>query len=250
MPVNVIMTLDLSASVVGSRLLALQRAGDGARRCDGAGRCRRAPRLQPGGGAARAAHARSGAGAAGRLPGPTAEGDTALNRCRTGRDAARRSEGGRTLVVLFSDGVDTASFTRPEVVIETARRVNAVVYAVSTRADDTRFLRTLTEATGGRVLEVDAIGRPWTRLPGDPPGIPPPVRASPSSDGRRAWRLAPAERAREPAERPRPVPAWILSPPSAESLLIPDPVERHLFCLSVRVRTPTVQKAVGAESSL
>lgn len=61
----------------------------------------------------------------------------------------------RTLVVIFSDGVDTASYTSPQMAVETAKRVNSVAYAVSTGADSTRLLDELTGATGGRVIAID-----------------------------------------------------------------------------------------------
>lgn len=158
-PVNVIMTLDLSASVVGSRLLLLQRAGmalvDAMAAEDSAALIgfnrtvvQRVPLTRDLNQLRR------------ELPRTTAEGETALIDAALAAMLLGDAEGGRTLVVLFSDGVDTASFSRAEVVVETARRVNAVVYAVSTRADDNRFLRALTEATGGRVIEVDAAADP------------------------------------------------------------------------------------------
>jgi hypothetical protein len=70
------------------------------------------------------------------------------------------SDAGRTLVVVFSDGVDTASFARRELVLETARRVNGVVYGVSNRLDDDPFLRDLADATGGRVIRLDGEAEP------------------------------------------------------------------------------------------
>lgn len=158
-PVNAIMTLDLSASVVGSRLLLLQRAGlalvdamapEDSVALIGFNRAaiQRVPLTQDLNQVRQA------------LPLTTAEGDTALIDAALAAMLLGESDGGRTLVVLFSDGVDTASFTRPAVVVETARRVNAVVYAVSTQTEDRRFLRDLTEATGGRVIEVHPSADP------------------------------------------------------------------------------------------
>jgi VWFA-related protein len=158
-PVSVIMTLDLSASVVGSRLLALQRAGsalvdamspDDSAALIGFNRVvvQRVPLTRDLDAVRRA------------LPATSAEGDTALIDAALAAMLLGEAEGGRTLVVLFSDGVDTASFSRPEVVVEAARRVNAVVYAVGTRADDSRFLRALTEATGGRIINLDSAADP------------------------------------------------------------------------------------------
>ncbi len=63
---------------------------------------------------------------------------------------------GRPIVIVFSDGADTASFLAPEAVLAGARRIGAVVYAVTTReARGTSFLDDLTKATGGDRLEID-----------------------------------------------------------------------------------------------
>ena len=51
----------------------------------------------------------------------------------------------RNLVLVFSDGVDTASWLSPSQVIETARRSDAVVYALSPKdAGSASFLRDVT----------------------------------------------------------------------------------------------------------
>jgi VWFA-related protein len=68
------------------------------------------------------------------------------------------SDAGRTLVVVFSDGVDTTSFVRNELVLRTAQRVNGVVYGVVSGGDDPRLLRDLASATGGRVIEIGKGG--------------------------------------------------------------------------------------------
>jgi VWFA-related protein len=60
---------------------------------------------------------------------------------------------GRALLVIFSDGVDTASWLSPDAVLDTARRFDAVVYAVSTGRERPQFLRELADATGGAVFE-------------------------------------------------------------------------------------------------
>jgi hypothetical protein len=63
----------------------------------------------------------------------------------------------RGLVIVLSDGADTASFLRPEGVLATAKRTDAVVYAVSAgRSRPDRFLEDLADVTGGRVLRADA----------------------------------------------------------------------------------------------
>ncbi len=82
--------------------------------------------------------------------------------------ALRESDPGRTLLLIFSDGDDTSSWLTTPKVIETAKRTDAVVYAVVVPfqrafwtpqggAIDTvkkagKFLESLTEETGGRIL--------------------------------------------------------------------------------------------------
>jgi VWFA-related protein len=63
--------------------------------------------------------------------------------------------GGRGLVILFSDGIDTASWLKRDDVLDIAKRCDAVVYAVSTASSaEDRFVRALTDQTGGRRLSV------------------------------------------------------------------------------------------------
>jgi VWFA-related protein len=63
---------------------------------------------------------------------------------------------GRPVVIVFSDGADTASFLSDDAVLRTARRTGAVVYAVTTRtAGDQRFFDDLTKATGGERIVID-----------------------------------------------------------------------------------------------
>ena len=68
---------------------------------------------------------------------------------------ATLAQTGRSLVVVCTDGRDTSSWLRPEEVLESAKRSNAVIYAV-TSADARRVssLEELTDATGGDMLRV------------------------------------------------------------------------------------------------
>jgi VWFA-related protein len=67
-------------------------------------------------------------------------------------NAASTSE--RGLVVIFSDGLDTTSWLTPEMVVETAKRSEVVTYAVRVGTLDDGFLGDLTDATGGRLLQL------------------------------------------------------------------------------------------------
>ena len=61
----------------------------------------------------------------------------------------------RTLLLTFSDGIDTSSFLDPETVIDVARKSSTVVYAVSTSSPSgtPATLREIADATGGEVLD-------------------------------------------------------------------------------------------------
>jgi Ca-activated chloride channel family protein len=65
------------------------------------------------------------------------------------------SQSGRSLLVVYTDGGDTSSWLEPEEVVESAKRSNAVIYAV-TAAETRRHspLRDLTDATGGQLLQI------------------------------------------------------------------------------------------------
>ena len=56
--------------------------------------------------------------------------------------------------IFLNRSFDELNLTQPDLVVETARRVNGVVYAVSTTEDTPRFLRELTAATGGRAIDI------------------------------------------------------------------------------------------------
>jgi len=62
--------------------------------------------------------------------------------------AAASDDRSRAVVLLFSDGLDTASFLTEAAVLDAAKRSNAVVHAVHLRPD--AFLDRLVEVTGGR----------------------------------------------------------------------------------------------------
>jgi VWFA-related protein len=99
-----------------------------------------------------------------------------FNRVRTALDAARadgdtslvdashagmligESDIGRSLLILFSDGVDTMSWLSSQSVLETAKRCDVVVYGVEIGAQKASFLRDLSAATGGRLIEVESTG--------------------------------------------------------------------------------------------
>jgi VWFA-related protein len=66
------------------------------------------------------------------------------------------SDVGRSLLIVFSDGVDTSSWLTAESVVETARRGDVVVYGVEVGERRASFTRELTDVTGGRLFAVES----------------------------------------------------------------------------------------------
>lgn len=66
-------------------------------------------------------------------------------------------DGGRNLLLIFSDGLDTASWLTADGVLESAKRSDMVVYGVSSRGpEESKFLEDLTELTGGATLRIES----------------------------------------------------------------------------------------------
>lgn len=153
-PLGVVLAMDLSRSVTGDRLTNLRRAGRlllaGLTPVDRAalvtfnhGVVQHTP-LTPAIDAVAAA-----------LDASDGVGETSLIEAALSAMLLADADGGRNVVVLFSDGADTASFVPADRVIETARRSRPLVYGVAARRDDSRFLHDLTQVTGGRLIEID-----------------------------------------------------------------------------------------------
>jgi len=154
-PLNVVLALDMSASLQGLRLGHLQTAGKSV--LDG---------LKPGDRAALVTFS--------HVVSPTQGLTSEFDRVRAALDEARgegltslidathagmllgESDAGRSLLIVFSDGVDTSSWLTADSVLETARRGDVVVYAVEVGDRRTSFPRALSEATGGRLFSVES----------------------------------------------------------------------------------------------
>lgn len=153
-PIDVVLVLDLSQSVQGAKLTALRDAAgaflDGLRPDTERAalivfheEVQRIEPLTPDLGRIRAA-----------LQAVAARGSTALvdatySGLRLVEPSARR-----TVVVVFSDGLDSLSWLTPAQVVEAAGRTQALVYAVAARDrgdPENPFLEEVTRATGGRV---------------------------------------------------------------------------------------------------
>ena len=153
-PLAVVLTLDISSSVVGERLEHLRRAGgavlDGLKTADQAAlltfthALRDDARLTTDHASLRAV-----------LENVEPRGDTALiDGAYAGINIADGASG-RGLVILFSDGNDTASWLQESAAFDAARRSETVIYGVAAGARKPSFLRELTEATGGRLYEME-----------------------------------------------------------------------------------------------
>jgi VWFA-related protein len=82
-------------------------------------------------------------------------GDTALVDGTHTAMLLEQSDGGRNLLIVFSDGLDTASWLPPQRVLDSARRSDVVVYVVAARdAEDSEFLDHLTKLTGGGLVKI------------------------------------------------------------------------------------------------
>ena len=175
-PLNLILAFDTSGSMAGARLHSLVQAGqslldrlrpdDRVALVSFATRVRLLAPLTP-----------SRQQIQGAFATLSAQGATSLRDAAFAALALREADPGRTLVLVFSDGEDTASWLRPSAVIEAAKRTDAVVYAVAiaeqryaytmsstpgrtgitaskviTIEKAGKFLDNLTEETGGRVM--------------------------------------------------------------------------------------------------
>lgn len=63
---------------------------------------------------------------------------------------------GRALAIVLSDGVDTASWLRAADVVETARRLDVVLFGVSTGAPTRNALDDLADASGGELIRIES----------------------------------------------------------------------------------------------
>jgi VWFA-related protein len=157
-PVDAILVLDLSGSVIGTKLDALKAAGRAF--LDG---------LRPGEHAALLAfhhevqlleHLTADLAAVRRaLDRASARGSTALTDAVYSALRLREPGDRRTAIVVFSDGIDNLSWLAASDVVEAARRSNVTVYGVAVRGrgdPKERFLGDVVRATGGRLFEASS----------------------------------------------------------------------------------------------
>jgi len=157
LPVNVILALDHSKSVTGDRLAQLQNAARTVLRAlaprDQAALVTFTHRV-----ALQQALTHDGSAVVAAVDAAEPGGQTSLFDGVYAALLAGVNDPSRNLVLVFSDGVDTASWLSSAQVIETAKRSDAVVYALSPKdAGSLSFLRHLTDQTGGSTFEVDSL---------------------------------------------------------------------------------------------
>lgn len=155
-PLNVVLALDMSESVSGDRLEQLRDASTGLlgalTKDDQAGLVTFTERVVLG---SRLTKDLDNIRKAMELPLSDA-GDTSIIDASFAAMMLGESDVGRGLVIVFSDGIDTASWLPDESVLNTAKRSDVVVYAVSVQSRlKPEFLRELTSATGGRLYEIE-----------------------------------------------------------------------------------------------
>ena len=156
LPVDVTLALDMSDSVDGARLERLRAAGRavlaGLKTDDKAGLVTFSHVVRLG---AKLTDRQDVVRAA--VDQARGNGDTALVDGTYAGVMVAGSGSGRSLLIVFSDGVDTASWLSPDAVIDVAKRSDVTTYALYPRGDRrSSFLRDLTSATAGRLYVVDA----------------------------------------------------------------------------------------------
>ena len=153
-PLNVVLALDTSASTTGTRqtdlIAASQALLDGLKPADRAALTTFSHAVAPG-----MALTSDLSSVRGELLRLSPSGRTAVMDGVYVALTTTLAQPGRSLVVVCTDGSDISSWLRPDEVIESAKRSNAVIYAVtSADAPRTSSLEDLTDATGGDVLRV------------------------------------------------------------------------------------------------
>jgi len=153
LPLSVQLVLDISGSVVGDRLRHLIAAADGLvaalRPDEWAGLLTFSHRLHP-----LAPMTDDLAAVRRRLAAIAGDGRTALRDGVQFALATDHIAEARPLILVFTDGIDNASWLSDEEVLESARRAGTVIHAVvvaGQQLSPTRFAERLVGTTGGRL---------------------------------------------------------------------------------------------------
>ena len=154
-PIDLVLALDMSGSVTGERLQHLRNASQVALKgLTKADRCalltfnhRLSLRVPLTGDMSAISNA---------LAGDFDPGNTSMIDAAYAALAHADSGRGRGLAIVLSDGVDTASWLTAESVMETARRVDAVLFGISTDAPRETPLEDLADASGGDLIRIES----------------------------------------------------------------------------------------------
>ena len=156
LPLKLVLAFDVSSSVAGERLQQLRRAGaalvEQLSDADESGFMTFSHVVT-----LRAPLGKDRARMRAALESAEASGGTALVDAVYASLVLGEAGAGRALLIVFSDGTDTSSWLRPDLVLETARRSDAVVYCVSTAPDSRgEFAAEIATLTGGAFLQVQS----------------------------------------------------------------------------------------------
>ena len=155
-PLNVVLALDLSDSVAGERLEQLQDAGravlDGLAKNDQVALVTFSNVVSLG-----APLTADVSTARAALEEAYGFGETSLVDGVYAAMIVGESDVGRALLIIFTDGLDTASWLQADAVLESAKRSDVVVYsaAIDTAAG-APFLRELSALTGGTLYRIES----------------------------------------------------------------------------------------------
>jgi len=153
-PLNVVLAFDMSDSVAGERLEHLRSAGSavlaGLKRNDQSALVTFNNQVMLGAPLTSDLEPLRKA-----IANVVGEGETSLVDGVYAGITVGESDAGRALLMVFSDGLDTLSWLSSAAVLDTVKRSDVVVYAVSVGKVKAEFLRDLTSFSGGRLFELE-----------------------------------------------------------------------------------------------
>ena len=155
-PLNLVLALDMSDSVAGERLAQLQDAGRAV--LDGLTKDDQAALVTFSNVVALGAPLTSNVdGVRAAIDEAFGTGETALVDGSYAAMMVGESDVGRALMIVFSDGLDTASWLPAEAVLESSKRSDVVVYTAAIGTiSNTPFLRELSALTGGSLYKIES----------------------------------------------------------------------------------------------
>jgi VWFA-related protein len=152
LPISLVVALDVSASVRGDRLASLVEAGEGL--VDALKPVDQVTLLAFNHAMLRVGPTSDAAWIRAALRSLRGSGATSLRDAVHAAVVAAESGVEQPLVVVFSDGEDTTSWLDDADTLDTIRRSEAVVYAVTVGAQSSPFLKDATREAGGSLLEI------------------------------------------------------------------------------------------------